>query len=117
MGYISFYKLNLEAELMSSGLPYTIIKPCGLVDDAPEQHEELVVGHDDNETWPKPIIARADVARVIVASLESPTVSSGLRFDLCSKAGPATPDSALPALLKAAQYPWEKADSSPTSTV
>ena len=30
MDYISFYKLNFEAELMSSGIPFTIVKPCGL---------------------------------------------------------------------------------------
>ena len=29
-GQILFYKLNLEADIMSSGLTYVIVKPCGL---------------------------------------------------------------------------------------
>jgi hypothetical protein len=34
-GHVLFYKLNSEAALMASGLPFTIIKPTGLTDGAP----------------------------------------------------------------------------------
>jgi uncharacterized protein YbjT (DUF2867 family) len=103
--HISFYKLNFEAELMSSGLTFTIIKPCGLVDTA-ARAKELLAGHDDEMSVKPPIISRADVARVVVAALEQPTASEGLRFDLCSREGPPTQDGDLLAFLKSARYPW-----------
>lgn len=100
--HISFYKLNFEAELMSSGLPFTIIKPCGLLNTPPTSNV-LVVGHDDDLKVSPPVISRADVARVVVASLERQDLSAGLRFDLCSQKGQPTADAALPALLHSAK--------------
>lgn len=106
-GQIGFYKLNFEAFLMSSGLPYTIVKPCGLGGDAAAQ-DTLIVGHDDAEGWDLSIpVQRADVARVLAAAAQNPEAAAGLRFDLCSKKGEPTEDDDLPALLKAAKYPWE----------
>merc|ERR1711971_1440842 len=88
-GQIGFYKLNAEAALMDSGLPFTIIKPCGLTDDAPSK-VELIAGHDDDIHVTPPTIPRADVARVAAEALEQPSEAAGLRFDLCSKAGTPT---------------------------
>jgi len=106
-GQIGFYKLNLESFLMSSRAPYTIVKPCGLGEGAPAQ-DELLVGHDDGEGWDLSIpIQRSDVARVVVAAATS-TVGAGLRFDICAKAGTPTTDAALPALFKAAKFPWQQ---------
>jgi len=105
-GHISFYKLNFEAELMASGLPFTIVKPCGLL-DTPPLTTELVVGHDDDLTVNPPTVSRADMARVCIAALQQPKVSAGLRFDLCSKAGTPTSDPDLAKVLQAAKYPWE----------
>lgn len=109
-GYISFYKLNLEAFLVSAGVPSTIIKPCGLgLGDAGK--DEIIVGHDDEEQWDlKVVIQRADVARLVVASLKEKETATGLRFDVCAKAGTPTQDSDLKTVLKAAQFPWEAKD-------
>merc|ERR1719350_2444944 len=72
LGLIRFYKLNFEAVLATSGLPFTIVKPCGLTDDPPSA-AELVVGHEDTLT--ERIVTRADVARVVVAAVEEPSVA------------------------------------------
>ena len=100
-----FYKLNAEAFLMNSGLPYTIIKPCGLT-DAPPGNLSLDVFHSDAKTTGSGIVARADIARLIGVALANPSVSSGLRFDFCSKPGPGTPDSELVGVLERARYQW-----------
>jgi len=106
-GHIGFYKLNEESFLMSSGLPFTIVKPCGLTDD-PAGQRELLVGHDDEMHETPPTIPRADVARVMVQALLQPEEASGLRFDLCSRSG--TPTEDVAAVLRAARYPWQSAE-------
>lgn len=105
--YIGFYKLNFEAELMSSGLPFTIVKAGGLDYSGTEPgKKELVVGHDgDNKPTPS-TVARADVARVMVAAIEQPQLSENLRFDLCGKDGTPTADADLGQVLQRARYPW-----------
>lgn len=104
-GHIGFYKLNMEAFIMSSGLDFTIIKPCGL-DYGAADNSTLVTGHDDELKLTPPTITRENVARLIVASLQHPDVAAGLRFDVCSKAGSATTD--LLGVLQDAKYPWDK---------
>ena len=37
------------------GLPYTIVKPCGLTDDPPLKRE-LLVGHDDELKVDPPLV-------------------------------------------------------------
>jgi len=108
LDYISFYKLNFEAALMASDIPFTIVKPCGLDYSGTVPGKfELVTGHDgDNKPTPS-AIARADVARVMVASIEDAANSAGLRFDLCSKVGTPTTDADLPKVLQSARYPWD----------
>ena len=104
-----FWKLQAESFLMSSGVGYAIVKPCGLVDAAGGK-TSLFVGHDDSILSPLfHSIPRADVASVIVEAVVSshnkyPT--TGLRMDLCSKPGKATTDYA--ALLESAKYPWQR---------
>ena len=44
--YLTFYKLNAESFLMTSGLACTILKPCGLTNDEGGK-SKLLVGHDD----------------------------------------------------------------------
>ena len=64
-GVFLFYELNLETDIMSSGLTYVIVKPCGLT-MAEGGQKELIVGHDDMMTvMPNPI-AWADVASLCV---------------------------------------------------
>merc|ERR1712232_954753 len=90
--------------LMSSGLPFSIIKPCGLSDDEAGKRE-LRVGHDDEMHETPPMIPRADVARVMVEALLQPKEATGLRFDLCSRAG--TPTTDISTVFSAARYPWQ----------
>lgn len=102
-GKILFYKLNAEAFLGGSGVPSAVVKPCGL-GTGPASEQQLVVGHAD-ETMPMPpVIARADVARVLVHAMLKRQL--GLRFDLCaSTQGSATTD--LDQLLEEARWSWE----------
>ena len=104
MASVLFWKLNAEAFIGASGLPYAIVKPCGLTSGAANQ-STLLVGKDDTllNTDP-PIVSRADVAVVMHAALRSTAVPV-LRFDLCSKHG--APPSSLEALLERAAYPWQ----------
>lgn len=110
-GDISFYKLNMEASLMASGLPFVIVKPCGLTNSAPG-NAELLVGHDDSLGVMPPLVPRSDVARVAVAALERAIFGwhKDLRFDLCSRSsalgGQPTTDEQLPGLLEEAQMHW-----------
>lgn len=109
LDYISFYKLNFEAALMASDIPFTIIKPCGLDYSGTVPGKfELVTGHDGDNKPSPPAIARADVARVMVASIVNAGIGAGLRFDLCSKVGTPTTDADLPKVLQSARYPWDQ---------
>lgn len=104
-GDILFWKLNAEAFLGASGIGTTVVKPCGLI-DGPRGSNALLVGHDDTllSTRP-PTVSRADVAAVMAEAIVER--ASGLRFDLCSKAGPPTKD--LKGLLATARYAWARA--------
>jgi len=111
-GYMSHWKMNFEVFLMASGLPWTIIKACGL-QDTPSGVSELVVGHHDlisaqikaDSAEGGSIISRGDVARVLFEALVSPTLATGLRMDVCSKPGPATTDFSK-LLASARTAPW-----------
>jgi len=106
-GAILFWKLQAEAFIQSSGLAYTIIKPCGLTDDGPGQ-KTLLSGHDDSmmgDIASKEIeISRADVAELIVESVRMGPVHPGFRADVCSKSG--TPTTNLRAFLEQSRWPW-----------
>mmetsp|Transcript_15635 Transcript_15635/g.43735 ORF Transcript_15635/g.43735 Transcript_15635/m.43735 type:complete len:298 (+) Transcript_15635:91-984(+) len=82
-GHDLFYKLNGEADLMASGMPFTIVKPGGLLDDAGGQHL-LLAGHNDDLERPR--VTRADVADVLLHAIMMPSESKWLRFDLSSDA-------------------------------
>ena len=101
-----FWKLNAEAFLTASGLSVAIVKPCGLLSTAGSQ-STLLVGRDDAllHTLP-PVVAREDVARVMTAAITFERPPLSMRFDLCSKHGPATTD--LNALLEKTKYPWQR---------
>jgi len=108
MGHIVWYKLNFEAFLMASGIPFVIVKPCGLDDDEAGEKEILLGHEDDMLNFDPPLIARADVARLTVAALQNPSTSRGLRFDVCSKAGTPTSEADMKKLLETARYPWDR---------
>merc|ERR1712032_1464665 len=91
-GHIGFFKLNEEAFLMNSGLPFAIVKPCGLT-NGPAAQNELIVGHDDKIKVTPPTVSRSDVARVMAEALLNPEEA-------------ATTD--VSTVLKAAKYPWQQ---------
>ena len=95
--------MNAEAQLLASDIRAVVVKPCGLTTGAAGQHH-LVVGHDDEllTSLSVPVIARADVARVMLASVFRSDTK--LRLDLCATPmGEPTED--LGALLDSATYP------------
>jgi len=106
-GYVSFYHLQAEAFIMSAGIPFTIVKACGLGEGEAGKNK-LLVGHDDASfsLIVNHVIQRDDVASVLVEAIRNPTVSAGLRFDICSHfLGKPTTD-IVNDVLKAARYPW-----------
>ena len=113
-----FWKLQGEAFLATSGLPFTIVKPCGLVDGTAAS-ARLVAGHDDYLLTASALkvngisaIARADVARVLLRALTTDAWRmAGLRFDLCAATnGLPTSESLedLDHVLTTATWPWAR---------
>jgi len=92
MENIVLWKRKAECYLMSSGLPYTIIHPGGLLPHfgdkkpAPGGVRELLVGVDDKlmDDKSKSLVPREDVAEVCVECLAAPEISCGRSFDLGS---------------------------------
>jgi len=106
----TFYALNGEVFLMSSGVPFTILKPNGLNDGEPGK-KEIIVAHDD-EGWSAmdpntEFINRADLARLLVYAALNPEKSKGLRFDVTSKRLFGTPTKDVSKVFTAAKYPWD----------
>ncbi|KAL6061592.1 SDR family oxidoreductase [Balamuthia mandrillaris] len=74
------WKLRGENELRSSGLPYLIVRPGGLVDEAGGR-DELVFAQGDNISGR---VTRADVAQVCVEALSYSAVDN-CTFELIAK--------------------------------
>lgn len=117
-GPLLFWKLQAEAFLATSGLPFAVIKPCGLADGAVGA-ARLVAGHDDylltapaHKVNGVSAIARADVARVLLRALTTGAWRlASLRFDLCAATtgAPTAPTAdALDHVLTSAQWPWAR---------
>ena len=129
-GKTLFYKLNAEAFIASSGVGFTIVKPCGLTDKPAGVHERatcfasaplfsprhtlhywagvaaLGTNQSDALPWHSPgFISRGDVAAVMAEA-----TAEGLRdrrFSLCNKLGKGPSD--IVALLRGAVWPWQEA--------
>lgn len=104
-----FWSLNGESFTMSSGVPFTIIKPNGLNDGEPAQ-KEIVVGHEDKGWKPTDLnyefIRRSDVARLLTYAVMNREKVLGLRFDVTSKNLFGTPTKDVSTVFEAARYPW-----------
>lgn len=72
-----------EEYLRASGLPYTIVQPGGLIDEAGE-HRRVVLRQEAGAEPGR--IARADLARVSIAALGS-TAALGKTFEVLAVAG------------------------------
>lgn len=89
----SFNKLNGEASTMAQGLPFAIVKPCGL-NDEPGGKAEILVGPGDailGHPRSTGTISRTDLAKLLVemANVVSRDQARGLvdlklRFNACS---------------------------------
>merc|ERR1712232_514200 len=103
---VGFYSLQGEAHLMSSDVPFTILKACGL-EDTPAKKSQVIVGHDDKGWSMKDAhtVSRNDVARVLAAAAANPAMSKGLRLDFCSKEG--TPQADPIEILKEGMLAWD----------
>ena len=103
---VGFYSLNGEAFLMNAGVPFTIIKCCGLDETAGVQNK-LLTGHDDKGWSMKQAhsVSRHDVAQVLATAALDPHMAAGLRFDFCSE--PGTPPVDMVEVLKDAMFPWD----------
>jgi len=92
MENIVLWKRKAECALVSSGLPYTIIHPGGLLphpggstSPAPGGKRQLYVGvNDAMMESSSPVVPREDVAEVCVSCVMEPETSAGRSFDLTS---------------------------------
>jgi len=85
-----FNKLNGEVLSMSQGLPFAIVKPCKLNDNA-GGHTEVLVGPSDSLGGiggSEGSMSRADLAKLLVEMAMSGKAvgHANLRFDVCSRA-------------------------------
>ncbi len=78
------WKLKGEDFLRASGLPYTIIRPGGLLDD-PGGKEKLAVSQGDKPEF-SGRISREDVAEVAVQALNQPA-ARGVTFEVIAEDG------------------------------
>lgn len=94
---VLFNKLNGEVLSMSQGLPFAIVKPCNLNDDAGGQTEVLVGPSDSLRSSERSVgsVPRADLAKLLVemamAMSGKSTSLRNLRFDVCSALSTAHP--------------------------
>jgi len=105
-----FYALNGEAFTMSSGVPFTVIKPNGLKDGEPGQ-KEILVGHDDalkGRSERSVLLTRSDVVRLLVYAVTNRAKTVGLRFDVTTKQFFGTPTKDVSTVFAAAMYPWDR---------
>jgi len=82
-GNILLWKRKAEKYLIDSGLPYTIVHPGGLLNEAGGKRE-IVIGVDDERDEGERSIPRDDVAEVLVQALLVPAYR-GRSFDIRSK--------------------------------
>jgi hypothetical protein len=109
-GHGCFYGLQGEAFVMSSGVPFTVLKVSGL-SDGDASKLEILVGHDDQGWTPmNPDVAyirRSDVARLLTYAAANRNATKKLRFDVTSKRIGGTPTTDISTVFKAALYPWD----------
>lgn len=80
------WKFQGEEALRNSGVPYTIVRPGGLLNE-PAGGKELIFKQGDDKNFGS--IPRADVARLCVAALAIP-YARGKTFEVISGDGPHT---------------------------
>jgi uncharacterized protein YbjT (DUF2867 family) len=86
---ILIWKLKGEDAVRNSGVPYTVVRPGGLIDEPGGETALLFQQGDEGQGQ----IPRADVARILVAAL-SLSEARGKTFELIS--GEGTPSASVP---------------------
>ncbi|MGC4051421.1 MAG: SDR family oxidoreductase [Paludibaculum sp.] len=87
------WKRRAERLVRASGMPHTIVRPGWFDYNGPSEHKLVFLQGDERHTGtPKDgVIARRQIAEVLVASLSSPG-ATGKTFELIAVAGPAQQD-------------------------
>lgn len=88
-GNVLIWKLKGEDALRASGVPYTIVRPGGLV-NAAGGAQDIVFEQGDPETS-ESTITRADVARICVEALKFPEARNRT-FEVSARPGPPVTD-------------------------
>eukprot|EP00933_Yihiella_yeosuensis_P070567 TRINITY_DN7868_c0_g1_i1.p1 TRINITY_DN7868_c0_g1~~TRINITY_DN7868_c0_g1_i1.p1 ORF type:complete len:293 (+),score=75.52 TRINITY_DN7868_c0_g1_i1:149-1027(+) len=116
-GYVSFYHLQGEVAIMASGIPFTILKACGLSDGQGGKNQ-LAVGHDDSIFSFTHVVKRDDIARVLVEAVRTPEKAAGLRFDMCANwfGKPTEATDIAKDVFEAARYSWDSPTKTPSAT-
>jgi len=106
-----FYHGVSDQDISVSGMPYTIVQPCGLGDATTPAHtNQLLVSRDDLPFPGKSSsIHRADVANVVAYAATHPKEANWLKFDLCASTDkPAgTEEQDMQTVFKQALLPWD----------
>jgi len=108
-----FYHGVSDQDISVSGIPFTIVQPCGLGDAATAANTaKLLVSRDDLpfQDGNSSSIYRADVAQAIAYAATHPKETSGLKFDLCADStqkpeGPV--EQVMQGVFKKALLPWD----------
>jgi len=82
-----FYHGVSDQDISVSGIPFTIVQPCGLGDSTtPPNTNKLLVSRDDLpfQDGKAASIHRADVAQAVVYAATHPKEAAWLKFDLCA---------------------------------
>lgn len=87
------WKRRSERLVRASGHPYTIVRPGWFDYNEPDQHQLVFLQGDRRHagTPADGVVARAQIANVLVASLTSPA-AAGKTFELVAETGPAQTD-------------------------
>merc|ERR1712032_672022 len=108
-----FYHGVSDQDITVSGIPFTIVQPCGLGDATKPAHtSKLLVSRDDLpfQDGKQAMVSRSDVAHVTAYAAAHPKETSGLKFDLCADSAQkpeGTEEQEIQGVFKKALLPWD----------
>jgi len=109
-----FYHGVSDQDITVSGIPFTVIQPCGLGDASKPAHTtKLLVSRDDLPftDGKSGSVYRADVAHVAAYAATHPAEAAGLKFDLCADEGQKPTDieeHEMQEVFQKALLPWDQ---------
>merc|ERR1711972_762933 len=108
-----FYHGVSDQDITVSGIPFTIVQPCGLGDATKPAHtNRLLVSRDDLpfQDGKQSVVYRSDVGHVTAYAATHPKEASGLKFDLCADStqkSEGTEEQEIQGVLKKALLHWD----------